>query len=867
MSTTHFSSNTPVFQNTHSTTSFGSRNVRWQVTLESEGSGQLSRFQSICASAGYKAKSVEEVRFEDYACVVKDETGAYTFLSVANQQVPSAHDGGRASGLPNSVLGTTYTQGYMNTTLQLGNTERTYQPSNQSMLPVLGSHTSPGTSSLTTLASPTTDYLSQMNMSVKSEQVQHPASYTAAADHLTKPLQALTSPSKPDATSLTFPPGIMSSNSSGPVCCAAYHASTAVTTSTPAHHSVTQPFWSSSSADSRTHSTAASPPLARPSVTSSGFTGVPTTQEEQPSLVPGAHGGVTLPLSFGVCNKSHAVQQAEGRGFHAHLLTPNAFTAYQGDKDQHENAEERQLVHAGAPLSVTSNAWLPHMYGLSHSNPVNFPSALLYDNGYTLSTDKRPVDQYSKLSTLPFPNTGSRNALAKASSPYGNLPTELDKTNINVSCIHAPRSNLQSSVLPSEHEFKRLAPISWRVKTSPRVILPRQSTRSNSAKPDFSTTKKRTQDLKYYTSEAIYLNKRALRSFPSPRQLIVENQYFPLVEHSSESRQHHPEEYERVNSVRTAITQSKNCEQDIQGANSMKVPIQHPTDLDLNSKQVYTQEVLVHTLTMGDSHGHTTVTEAWRAVQPTLCATHLVPAPLLNKPGYYTIPSCEKLAQLANASQLHAVPNFTVGCTDYGQVRWLSPTDIRGINLDHIIKFEKNAVHVYPEASNKPKRGHGLNKPAEITLYNVFKTDRRTGEKETRDSIVAKFAQRLAQKEGTKFISYESNSGTWIFQVQHFSRWGIDNADLDHTKETALGLCQSRIPPTASQKTIPSISDRPTQSAGWCGVQFSETDRQLPYSNFSNSQFVHMEQLQQSLRRVGTFPDTRFPPDSIWSFV
>ncbi len=59
--------------------------------------------------------------------------------------------------------------------------------------------------------------------------------------------------------------------------------------------------------------------------------------------------------------------------------------------------------------------------------------------------------------------------------------------------------------------------------------------------------------------------------------------------------------------------------------------------------------------------------------------------------GYYVSPSAEQLAGM-DAQELQRVPNFTVGRTDYGSIRWLDPTDIRSLPLGELVSIEDNEV-------------------------------------------------------------------------------------------------------------------------------------------------------------------------------
>ena len=44
-------------------------------------------------------------------------------------------------------------------------------------------------------------------------------------------------------------------------------------------------------------------------------------------------------------------------------------------------------------------------------------------------------------------------------------------------------------------------------------------------------------------------------------------------------------------------------------------------------------------------------------------------------------------------------------------------TDLRNLDLDSIVNFERKSVEIYGEDQEKPRVGEGLNKPATITFY------------------------------------------------------------------------------------------------------------------------------------------------------
>ena len=125
--------------------------------------------------------------------------------------------------------------------------------------------------------------------------------------------------------------------------------------------------------------------------------------------------------------------------------------------------------------------------------------------------------------------------------------------------------------------------------------------------------------------------------------------------------------------------------------------------------------------------------------------------------GYYTIPPIRKVVSTAS------VPNFVIARKGYGSISFKSPVDLSRITslsvLREIVDIERGRVTVYPDESKHAPPGTGLNVPAEVTMENL------------RPSVaeVEKFTEELRSKPNTEFVSYNPESGVWVFNVQHFS--------------------------------------------------------------------------------------------------
>ena len=80
---------------------------------------------------------------------------------------------------------------------------------------------------------------------------------------------------------------------------------------------------------------------------------------------------------------------------------------------------------------------------------------------------------------------------------------------------------------------------------------------------------------------------------------------------------------------------------------------------------------------------------------------------------------------------------------------------------------------MYLEGQAIAEVGEGLNKPAEVTLWGVYKRDKDTGQPVTDPAAIEAYRKRLkrlAASQKSRFIEYEPQRGLWRFEVEHFSR-------------------------------------------------------------------------------------------------
>jgi nuclear pore complex protein Nup98-Nup96 len=163
--------------------------------------------------------------------------------------------------------------------------------------------------------------------------------------------------------------------------------------------------------------------------------------------------------------------------------------------------------------------------------------------------------------------------------------------------------------------------------------------------------------------------------------------------------------------------------------------------------------------------------------------------PILNSTDYYTKPSLDELYRMEHLDPGYCskVPDFEIGRVSYGHIRFTGVTDIRWINLDETVRFNRNSVTVYKDEVNKPPLGEGLNKPAEVTL--ILRPRLQTSLGSECPDLENKL--RICNEEqGACFISFDSINGEWRFMVDHFSRFGLD--DLDEEEDEDMDNFQSK---------------------------------------------------------------------------
>ncbi|XP_070605466.1 nuclear pore complex protein Nup98-Nup96-like isoform X1 [Erythrolamprus reginae] len=154
----------------------------------------------------------------------------------------------------------------------------------------------------------------------------------------------------------------------------------------------------------------------------------------------------------------------------------------------------------------------------------------------------------------------------------------------------------------------------------------------------------------------------------------------------------------------------------------------------------------------------------------------------LTRTGYYTIPPLDELARLTTDAGECIVNNFTIGRKTYGSIYFEGQINLTNLNLDEVVHIRRKEVIVYPDDEAKPPIGEGLNRRAEVTLDGVWPTDKttrfsiRSPERLTEMNYEGRL-EAVSRKQGAQFKEYRPETGSWVFKVVHFSKYGLQDSD------------------------------------------------------------------------------------------
>ncbi|XP_019852669.1 PREDICTED: nuclear pore complex protein Nup98-Nup96 isoform X2 [Amphimedon queenslandica] len=197
----------------------------------------------------------------------------------------------------------------------------------------------------------------------------------------------------------------------------------------------------------------------------------------------------------------------------------------------------------------------------------------------------------------------------------------------------------------------------------------------------------------------------------------------------------------------------------------------------------------------GGDQSVSSTTPPFTSTPPTTTSSQPLPPPLppppppsgfiLTKDGYYSQPSVSEIKRSLQEGK-PKVQDLVIGRTNFGKILFTGDTDVSNLNVDELVSINLKEVTVYPDDSLKPPQGEGLNKRAIVSLsgyWPVCKTTRqpiRDPQKLADLGYVNKLRSSTA-KIGARFCDYHPDTGTCVFEVQHFSKYKLvaDDDDSD----------------------------------------------------------------------------------------
>mmetsp|Transcript_23970 Transcript_23970/g.55337 ORF Transcript_23970/g.55337 Transcript_23970/m.55337 type:complete len:880 (-) Transcript_23970:91-2730(-) len=116
--------------------------------------------------------------------------------------------------------------------------------------------------------------------------------------------------------------------------------------------------------------------------------------------------------------------------------------------------------------------------------------------------------------------------------------------------------------------------------------------------------------------------------------------------------------------------------------------------------------------------------------------------------------------------ELRNVEDLSISREGVGSIQFHGVVDLVGLDLYSIVRLEVGEVRVYPDPSDKPDVGQGLNRAATVTMYQCWPPKTLTDPADE-EKYRMKIRQMTEEKQA-KFVDYNCNSGIWKFTVDHF---------------------------------------------------------------------------------------------------
>ena len=154
---------------------------------------------------------------------------------------------------------------------------------------------------------------------------------------------------------------------------------------------------------------------------------------------------------------------------------------------------------------------------------------------------------------------------------------------------------------------------------------------------------------------------------------------------------------------------------------------------------------------------------------------------------YWCSPTIAELKKMSQ-TELSKIPSFAIGRKGYGTINFDYAVNLCDFSEDFesalfgdvVIFHENKTVEVYPDETNKPNVGNGLNVPATVSLDKIYPVGYDPTEGDLQN--VNDFVKTLKSQPSTDFVSYDPFSGAWVFKVRHFSIYGLLNPEPSSNK-------------------------------------------------------------------------------------
>ena len=176
------------------------------------------------------------------------------------------------------------------------------------------------------------------------------------------------------------------------------------------------------------------------------------------------------------------------------------------------------------------------------------------------------------------------------------------------------------------------------------------------------------------------------------------------------------------------------------------------------------------------------------------------------RPGsYWMKPTRQEISKMSKQDQ-KKVKDLQVGRDGCGYVTFNFPIDLTKLNLDNLydelVHITTRSITVYPDKTSKPPAGQGLNVPSTLVIWNSWPRSKGKPVAISSGPTFDKHIKRLHRVENTKFSSFDPKSGTWIFTVDHYTRYGLDYDDESEIDQSELSLPPQRLAKSADESVV-----------------------------------------------------------------